>query len=104
KVTNMEPMFDWAEIFNQDLSSWDVASVTNMTKMFAHAESFNQDLSTWCVSQFSSKPSDFDMGTLAWTLPKPNWGTCTPPFDPDNFILTVDTTKGTGLDMELPLM
>src|SRR5690606_31199434 len=57
----------------------------------------------WCVSQIAAEPTDFDTGATAWTQPTPNWGTCTVPFDPDNFILTVDTTKGTGLDMTLPL-
>ena len=33
-VTNMASMFRWANVFNGDLSSWDVSSVTDMNYMF----------------------------------------------------------------------
>ena len=75
-VTNMDYMFYNATSFNQDISSWDVSNVTSMDYMFYNATSFNQDLSGWCVTLLPTKPSSFDTGTTAWTLPKPVWGTC----------------------------
>lgn len=62
--------------FDQDISDWDVSNVENMDGMFSEDIAFNQDLSQWCVSQFSTMPTDFDFQTHAWTLPKPDWGTC----------------------------
>ena len=48
-VTNMSSMFPGARNFNQDLSAWDVSNVTDMNYMFENATSFNQDLSAWDV-------------------------------------------------------
>jgi surface protein len=42
-------MFKEARIFNQDIASWNVASVTNMRGMFETAESFNQNIRSWNV-------------------------------------------------------
>jgi prepilin-type N-terminal cleavage/methylation domain-containing protein len=60
------------------LASWNVGSVssTNMRNMFNAASNFNQNLSGWCVSSIPTKPSGFDTGATAWTLPRPIWGTC----------------------------
>ena len=49
-VTHMSSMFEAAESFNQDLSSWDVSRVNTMKRMFFSASTFNQDLSSWDVS------------------------------------------------------
>lgn len=65
-----------ANLFNQDISMWDVSNVLDMDRMLEGATSFNQDLSNWCVSNITSKPTDFDLNTPSWTLPKPVWGTC----------------------------
>ena len=43
----MEVMFYKANIFNQDISKWDVSQVIDMNKMFHAAKAFNQDISTW---------------------------------------------------------
>jgi surface protein len=77
-VTNMSSMFSGAYVFNQPLYSWNTAKVTNMTSMFRFnvATAFDQDISAWPVPLISSKPTDFDTGTLSsWTTAeKPNWG------------------------------
>lgn len=75
-VTNMDSMFRGATAFNGNISGWDVSNVTNMNTMFSDASSFNQDLSGWCVSNISSTPFEFDFNAVAWTLPRPVWGTC----------------------------
>jgi surface protein len=36
-------MFSNANIFNSDISNWNVSSVTNMDSMFSNAYSFNPD-------------------------------------------------------------
>ena len=39
-----------AQLFNGDISKWDVSRVTDMRCMFRSATSFNGDLSQWDVS------------------------------------------------------
>lgn len=81
-VTLMTSMFFGATSFNQSLKYWDVSNVDanyGMWYMFENATSFNQDLSRWCVSHIASEPTDFATGAVAWTEPKPIWGTCPQP-------------------------
>ena len=40
-------VFDSAQKFNQDVSTWDVSKVTSMVDMFHSAFVFNQDVSKW---------------------------------------------------------
>ena len=84
-VTDMSGMFAGANSFNQPLDSWDVSSVGLMYGMFADALSFNQDLSAWCVQWIPERPLSFDDGAIAWTAPRPLWGTC-----PQRFFLDQD--------------
>jgi hypothetical protein len=44
-------MFENANSFNQNLSSWDVANVENTTRMFGNATSFNQNPCPWGIAQ-----------------------------------------------------
>lgn len=52
-------MFELADIFNQDLSSWDVSNVKNFANMFDAAKSFNQSLASWDVSSSTSMEGMF---------------------------------------------
>ena len=76
-VTNMHSMFSNATAFNQNINSWDTSNVTEMVRMFDEASLFNQDLSSWDVANVVSCQS-FSRNTSNWTLPKPNFTSCTP--------------------------
>ena len=43
---SVRQMFFNAQVFNGDMSSWDVASVTDMNSMFLQAYAFNGDMSS----------------------------------------------------------
>ena len=53
-VTVMAGMFKNTKPFNQDISSWDVSAVTNMESMFFNAASFNQNISSWGVTNVTT--------------------------------------------------
>jgi surface protein len=72
----MEYMFNGADVFNQDICSWDVSSATDMRYMFCGVTSFNQNSSGWCVSNITSAPTNFDASATSWVLARPVWGTC----------------------------
>jgi flagellin-like protein len=53
-LTTTSEMFNYAESFNQDVSSWDTGNITNMKEMFDGALSFNQDISNWDTSDVTN--------------------------------------------------
>jgi len=59
-VTNMDELFRYNAIFDQDISRWNVGSVTSMYRMFQGAEIFNQDISRWNVGSVTSMVMMFD--------------------------------------------
>ena len=71
-VTDLSSMFWGAEVFNQDISGWDVSNVTNMWGMFGFASGFNQDISGWDVSNVTDmsymfySANDFDGDVSDW--------------------------------------
>jgi len=52
-TTNLSWMFNYAKVFNGDLSKWDVSKVTDMHYMFNSNYKFKGDLSKWDVSKVS---------------------------------------------------
>ena len=82
-IEMMDKAFSGAIAFNQPLGAWNVSSVTDMYEMFQAASVFNQDLSPWCVTNITSKPGSFDRYADLWTEPRPVWGTCPVPVEPE---------------------
>ena len=60
-------------LFNQDISGWDVSNVTNMAGMFLGNQYFNQDLSSWDVSNVTNCNQFSCSFACQWTLPQPNF-------------------------------
>ena len=58
-VTTMRFMFSQAFAFNQDIGGWDVSNVTDMRDMFSTAYAFNQDIGSWDVSNVTNMQGMF---------------------------------------------
>lgn len=59
-LVNMEGMFSAAMNFNADIGNWDISSATNVNSMFKEAYAFNQDLSGWHTNQLFYFDSMFE--------------------------------------------
>ena len=49
KLKNTIFMFRKADVFDQDISGWDVSNVWRFTGMFEEAINFNQNLNSWKI-------------------------------------------------------
>ena len=76
KVTSMRGMFEGANSFNQDISSWNVSNVTDMQYMFSDAYAFNQDITGWDVSKVT-KMNNMFANAIAFNQNIGLWGTKT---------------------------
>ena len=70
-VTEMSQMFVYSR-FNGDISKWDVHNVTNMSCMFKYSK-FNGDISRWDVSNvtnmsFMFEESNFNQDISSWDV------------------------------------
>lgn len=73
-VTNMSSMFNGAENFNGNISSWDTSNVTNMYAMFAYAKKFNQPIGNWDLSNVTTTNAMF-YNAINFNQPIENWNT-----------------------------
>lgn len=71
-VTSTAEMFKNCELFNSDISSWDLSRVTDINAMFSGAESFNQDISAWDVSRVEDMSFLFERA-YAFNQPLNSW-------------------------------
>ena len=67
-VTDMSDLFkftgpDYANRFNQDISSWDTSNVTTFESMFENAIRFNKDISNWDTSKVTNMSGVFEDAT-----------------------------------------
>jgi surface protein len=71
-VQNMQHLFNNAFAFNQNLNSWNTASLTNCTFTFYGCSSFNQPVSSWDMSSVTSTRYMF-FGTDLFNQPLNSW-------------------------------
>ena len=63
-------MFEFAQAFNRDLTTWDVSRVENMGGMFFRARSLNGNVSNWDTSLVTDMS---DMFFEAHNFDRPRW-------------------------------
>ncbi|KIM13944.1 BspA family leucine-rich repeat surface protein [Mycoplasma capricolum] len=57
---NMQGMFKSTDLFDQDISDWNLSNVTNISQMFSGSKSFNKDISKWDVSNVKDMSKLFE--------------------------------------------
>ena len=74
KVQNMNRMFYGAIVFNQDISKWDTSRVTTMNEMFRGANNFNQNIGEWDTSKVENMSGLFH-SAISFNSPLYKWNT-----------------------------
>lgn len=72
RILDMSGMFKNIEIFNQDISNWDVSNVTDMGGMFYDTDTFNQPIGDWDVSNVTRMDKMF-AEAYAFNQPLDSW-------------------------------
>ena len=73
-MTNMSSLFNGANTFNQNISSWDTSNVTTMSNMFSSARVFNQPLNSWNTSNVTTMYAMFYYASV-FNQPIGSWDT-----------------------------
>ena len=71
RVTSMDKFFYQNDVFNQDISTWDVSNVITMSQMFEEY-AFNQDISNWDVRNVTDMYAMFKDNSV-FNQPLENW-------------------------------
>jgi len=58
-VTDMGYMFYNSQVFNQNIGTWDTSNVENMEKMFSFAKNFNANINRWNVEKVTKMKGMF---------------------------------------------
>lgn len=74
RITNMENLFAYMHLFNEDISRWDVSNVTNMSSMFRYCEIFDKPLNQWNVSKVTNM-SEMFIDAKHFNQPLHRWDT-----------------------------
>ncbi len=73
-VTDMNRLFQGAQVFNQNIGNWDTSGVRLMGSIFRDATAFNQDISGWNVSKVEGFFRSFQ-NARAFNQPIGRWTT-----------------------------
>lgn len=92
QVTSTAFMFEDSNLFNSDISNWDMSRITEVTGMFRYAKTFNSNISNWQVGQVEQFFGMFD-GALDFNQNLSNWDVRSATYFSSEF----NTTS--GLDM-----
>ena len=74
----MRKMFSGADLFNQNIGSWNVSNVIDMYSMFQGAASFNGNITSWNTSNVTnmsfmfSDTTNFSKNIGSWNVSKVN--------------------------------
>jgi len=71
-------MFNGADSFNADISTWDTSNVVEMNFSFVGTSSFNQDISSWRIDSLTDATSMLDnsgMSTSNYDALLQSWDT-----------------------------